>query len=234
MKAMVFAAGIGSRLKHLTQTKPKCLMEIGDKTMLSIVLERLKGAGVTEVVINLHHLPQQITDYMEAHGRFGLTVHYSYEDTLLDTGGGLKRVAQHFNTDEPFIVHNSDIYCEVDLRKLVEHHRSSGATATLAVREAEGSRGLYFDSAGRLTGWSEESAPSPSDSILKNFTGIQIVSRRLFASMPSDEVFSIIVPYLTAARSGEQVTAYDISDSYWLDMGTIEKLEELRRRVSGS
>jgi NDP-sugar pyrophosphorylase family protein len=232
MKAMVFAAGVGSRLKHLTQTTPKCLMEVGSKTMLSIVLERLKVAGVTEVVINLHHLPQRITDYMDSNSRFGLTVHYSHEDTLLDTGGGLKRVAHLFQTDEPFVVHNSDIYCEVDLPDLIAHHRASGATATLAIRPAEGPRGLYFDSTAGLTGWSEERVPLAGGSSLKNFTGIQIVSRQLFDYMPEDESFSIIVPYLNATRSGQRINGYDIGDAYWLDMGTIEKLEELRKHLA--
>lgn len=231
MKAMVLAAGVGSRLKHLTKSRPKCLMEIGKSTMLEIVIERLKAAGVREIMINLHHLPDMITEYVKSKSSFGIDVSFSYEKDLLDTGGGIKRVRSFFQEEDLFLVHNSDVFSELDLNELIQFHRNSRALATLPVMSRESRRGLYFDSQDQLVGWTGENIQPPAGARLLAFSGMHALSGSIFKYMGEKESFSIIEPYLVAARAGERVLGYQMQDVFWLDMGTPEDLEELRRRV---
>lgn len=232
MRAMVFAAGIGSRLKHLTQNRPKCLMEIGKTTMLETVVERLKLAGVTDVMINVHHLPEMIVDYVRQRKNFGMNVSFSREDILLDTGGGLKRARNFFEHETAFFIHNSDVYSDLDLVKLFDSHTKSGAHATLAVMKRESKRGLYFDSNEQLVGWTgEEAVTPPASSSLLAFSGIHVASPAIFDFMADEDIFSIIVPYLKAARAGRKIVGYRMTHEFWMDMGTPSDLEELRVRL---
>ena len=154
MKAMIFAAGLGTRLKPLTDNKPKALVEVGGKTMLELVILKLKEAGFNEIVINIHHFGQQIIDYLKANNNFGLTIHISDErDYLLDTGGGIKKATPFLMGNEPFLVHNVDIFSNVDLRQLYENHLKSGATATLLVSQRKTARHLLFNKENKLCGW---------------------------------------------------------------------------------
>ena len=154
MKAMIFAAGLGTRLKPLTDNKPKALVEVGGKTMLELVILKLKEAGFNEIVINIHHFGQQIIDYLKANNNFGLTIHISDErDYLLDTGGGIKKATPFLMGNEPFLVHNVDIFSNVDLRQLYENHLKSGATATLLVSQRKTARYLLFNKENKLCGW---------------------------------------------------------------------------------
>ena len=151
MKAMIFAAGLGTRLKPLTDNKPKALVEVGGKTMLELVILKLKEAGFNEIVINIHHFGQQIIDYLKANNNFGLTIHISDErDYLLDTGGGIKKATPFLMGNEPFLEHNVDIFSNVDLRQLYENHLKSGATATLLVSQRKTARYLLFNKENKL------------------------------------------------------------------------------------
>ncbi len=237
MKAMVFAAGFGTRMGELSKTTPKCLVEVGGKTMLEHVIERLKSFGVGEVVINLHHLADKVREFVESRNRFRITIHFSHENEILGTGGGLKAARKFFDGDEAFFVHNADIYSEIDLGKLLEYHREKKPVATLAVMTRETTRPLLFDSANRLIGWqskensSGEMLQSAGSVIPRAFTGIQVVSDRIFHHMQNEQgQFSTIRAFLNAAREGESVLAYDVGAQFWLDMGTIAKLEELKSR----
>ena len=155
MKAMIFAAGLGTRLRPLTENKPKALVEVGGKSLLEITIRRLKYFGVREVVVNIHHFGELIIDFLEQHSYFGIHITISDErGLLLDTGGGLQKAAPHFQ-DAPFLVHNVDILSDIGLRGLYQAHLASGALATLAVRDRQSSRHLLFDDAGRL-------APQPN------------------------------------------------------------------------
>lgn len=231
MKAMIFAAGIGSRLKELTRDTPKCLMQVGDKTMLEHVVSRLKAAGVTGVAINVHHHAEKVTDFIRSKGDFGLEVLVSHEPTLLDTGGGLKKVAQFFAGEEAFLIHNADIYSDVDLAALVKRHRANKAVGTLAIMDRPSKRGLYFDPDYRLVGWTGESAPAPSSRLL-SFCGISVASHEIFSHMGAEDTFSIIKTFLTAARSTDRVWGAVVSGSEWTDIGTPEQLEALRKRYA--
>src|SRR6056297_57245 len=151
MKAMIFAAGIGSRLQPLTWEKPKALVEVGGKTMLEHTILHLKHYGIRSIVINVHHLAGQIRQFVEQNEGFGLDIALSDEtEQLLDTGGGLKKASWFFKDEEPFIVHNVDVLSNLDLNQLYQYHLRQHALATLAVRQRESSRYLLFDSGNRL------------------------------------------------------------------------------------
>ena len=236
MKAMILAAGKGSRLGELTQHTPKCLVDIGGTTMLEHVVERLKRVGVTQLVINLFHLKAEVRAFVEARNGFGLPVDFSDEAVLLGTGGGLKAARAYLEGEESFIVHNADIYCECDLQPLLTQHASSGALATLAVLERPTTRYLLFQR-GELCGWENtkqgdsklvRGAP-PFDRV--GFSGIQIVHPRFFSFLEAFEgEFSIIPAYLAAAAAGQKVQAWNMGGGYWIDMGKVQELHELRER----
>ncbi len=233
MKAMIFAAGIGSRLKELTRDTPKCLMQIGGTTMLEQVVTRVKEAGVTSIAINVHHHAEKVIQFVESRKRFGIEVIFSHEPVLLDTGGGLKNVRAFFEKEDTFIIHNADIYCTSDLTRLVHIHRERAALATLLVMERRDPRGLYFDPNHKLIGWTGEQLPPPPQAQLLPFCGISVASGSLFESMEDTQVFSIIGTFLRAARSTSRVFGQRLEEGAdWVDIGTPEELFELQRRLA--
>ena len=150
MKAMILAAGLGTRLRPLTDTRPKALVEVAGRTLLEITLTRLSSFGARDLIINVHHFPEMILDYLKAHKNFGLHIEISREEQLLDTGGGLKKASWFFlqdsaEKDEPFILHNVDVISTIDLRRMLEVHNEKQALATLAVQHRQSSRQLLFD-----------------------------------------------------------------------------------------
>ena len=150
MKAMILAAGLGTRLRPLTDDRPKALVEIAGRTLLEITLSRLRSFGIREVIINVHHFADMIVEYLKRNDNFGMRIEVSREEVLLDTGGGLKKAAHFFSRipsrrDEPFIVHNVDVISTIDLRRMVQFHTENQALATLAVKDRETSRYLLFD-----------------------------------------------------------------------------------------
>lgn len=154
MKAMIFAAGTGSRLKPLTDHTPKALIPIGGKPMLEHVILKLKSSGFDQIVINLHHLGNQIVDFLEANNNFGVRIEISDEsDYLLDTGGGIKKATSLLCGNEPFLIHNVDILSNVDLKKLYDTHVQTNPLATLLVSQRNTSRYLLFNKENRLCGW---------------------------------------------------------------------------------
>jgi NDP-sugar pyrophosphorylase family protein len=157
MKAMILAAGLGTRLRPLTNDRPKALVEINGRTLLEITLTRLKTFGVTDAIINVHHFADRVVDYLKAHKNFGLHIEISREDDLLlDTGGGLRKAAWFFSDpnrlDEPFVLHNVDVLTDIDLSAMLAFHRQHQALATLAVRQRPSSRLLLFNAQNQLLG----------------------------------------------------------------------------------
>lgn len=155
MKAMIFAAGLGSRLKPLTDTMPKALVPVAGCPMLEHVILKLKASGFTEIVINIHHFGEQIIDFLKTNNDFGLTIHISDErDRLLDTGGGIRKARLFFeNSGEPFLVHNVDILSDMNLKELYDFHMQSGSVATLLASRRTTSRYLLFNTERKLRGW---------------------------------------------------------------------------------
>src|SRR6202047_3366769 len=157
MKAMVLAAGLGTRLRPLTDHRPKALVEVAGRTLLDITLTRLRGFGIREVIVNVHHFADMVLEYLNAHDNFGMRIEISREDVLLDTGGGLKKAGYFFRDDsrrpdEPFILHNVDVISTIDLRRMAQFHTDNQALATLAVQDRKTSRYLLFDEQLRLCG----------------------------------------------------------------------------------
>lgn len=242
MRAMVLAAGLGTRLRPLTNNRPKALVEIGGKTLLEITLTRLASCGVREVIINVHHFADMVVDYLEAHEHFGMRVAISREDDLLlDTGGGLKKAAWFFlddpaRLDEPFLVHNVDVVSTIDLARLVKLHRGRGALATLAVQQRGSSRQLLFDDSDELSGrWisgkDPEFARSTPNLKAFAFSGIHAISPRLLPRITEEGMFSIIETYLRLAGEGERILGFRADEYRWRDLGKIEDLRAAEREL---
>ena len=236
MKAMILAAGLGTRLRPLTDDRPKALVEVGGRTLLEICLERLRGFGVSEVIVNTHHYAAMIETYLKAHENFGMRIEISREDALLDTGGGLKQAAWFFleSGDEPFVVHNVDVMSTIDLGAMVRFHQERGALATLAVQERKSSRYLVFDEAGVLCGRETSLVRECGETKALAFAGIHVVSPRLFGEMKEEGAFSIISAYLRMAGAGEKVVAFRADGSAWRDLGRVESVEAAEKIVHSS
>ncbi len=230
MKAMILAAGLGTRLRPLTDHRPKALVEINGRTLLEITLSRLRSFGVDEVVINVHHFADMILEYLKTNGNFGMRIEVSREDVLLDTGGGLRKAAYFFvgdssSSEEPFIVHNVDVLSTIDLGRMVQFHSDHQALATLAVQDRKTSRYLLFDDqlqlCGRRAGSDRESqlvrACERSQALA--FSGIHVISPRLLRMMSEEGAFSIITTYLRLAGQGEKICAFRADEYYWRDLG---------------
>lgn len=231
MRAMVLAAGLGTRLRPLTNDCPKALVTLGGRTLLDITLSRLRAFGICDVIINAHHLADMLSDYLDASQNFGMNIELSREDVLLDTGGGLKKAAHFFvDSDAPFLVHNVDVLSTVDLASMTQFHRERGALATLAVQDRPSSRRLLFDGDDHLCGRRIKADPDelvrPAAQLTPlAFTGIHVISPRIFAVMKEEGVFSIVDSYLRLAGDGESIVAFRADEYYWSDLGTLERLE---------
>ena len=241
---MVLAAGLGTRLKPLTDHKPKALVEVGGRTLLDITLARLRAAGISEVIINVHHFAEMILHYLRINNNFGMRIEISREEVLLDSGGGLKKAGWFFTedgSDEPFILHNVDVISGIDLKRMVERHKQRSALSTLAVQERETSRYLLFDEHMQLCGrrMGREGDPemvrlAPEVSAFA-FTGIHVISPRMIPMIMEDGVFPIIPMYLRLARAGEKVFGFCADEYYWRDLGKLSELqqaeEDLRKKL---
>ena len=241
MKAMILAAGLGTRLRPLTDDRPKALVEVAGRTLLEIAICRLRNVGVREVIVNTHHYADMVADYLRAHDGFGLRIEISREEDLLDTGGGLKKAAHFFlegNSQEPFLLHNVDVISTIDLARMMQFHTEQNALATLAVQDRETSRYLLFDEGGELCGRragrdgkADLVRPARATQALA-FSGIHVISPQIFSKMKEEGAFSIIPLYLRLAAEGERVAAFRVDEYYWRDLGRAENVaraaEDLR------
>jgi NDP-sugar pyrophosphorylase family protein len=230
MKAMVLAAGLGTRLRPLTDHRPKALVTLADRTLFEITLQRLRSFGVNEVIVNVHHFADQIVDYLSANRDFGMRIEISREDVLLDTGGGLKKAAWFFLEDdgsknEPFLVHNVDVLSNIDLAQMMRFHIEHGALATLAVQHRDASRLLLFNEhdqlCGRRAGRDAEiewAIPAQQPRAFA-FSGIHVLSPRIFVKLSEEGAFSIIPAYLRLAAKGEAILAFRADEYEWRDLG---------------
>lgn len=233
MKAMILAAGLGTRLRPLTDDRPKALVEVAGQTLLEITLRRLARFGVRDVIVNVHHFADLVVEYLKANDNFGLRVEISREEVLLDTGGGLKKAAWFFSdSNEPFILHNVDVISTIDLDGMVKSHRGNGAVATLAVQARETSRYLLFDEANRLCGrragaaGAAEMVREARETTALAFSGVHVISPRMLALMEEQGVFSIITSYLRLAADGQQINAFHADEFYWRDLGRPENVRQ--------
>ncbi len=240
MKAMILAAGLGTRLRPHTNYKPKALLKVGGQALLEICIKRLIRYGFDEIIINVHHFAEQIIAFVGKHENFGAQITFSDEqDKLLDTGGGLKKAAWFFDDGLPFLLCNTDIISNIDLARFYQSLQP-GSLATLAVRQRQSSRYLIFDEKQTLTGWQNIKTgnlkmcrPVSGEFSLQAFSGLHVISPALFELMPADDTFSIIDVYLSAATQ-HTIKAYPHDADLWMDAGKssdIEAAEKLIRQL---
>jgi MurNAc alpha-1-phosphate uridylyltransferase len=235
MKAMIVAAGLGTRLQPLTHTIPKALVPVAGKPLLEHVIRKLVGAGVTEMVINVHHFPEQIIRFVTENNCFGVTIHFSDEsDALLDTGGGIKNARKWLEVGgEPFLVHNVDILSNLDIEALYAQHIHTHALATVVVSERTTSRFLLFDDDMQLAGWINTATGTIKPDDINDsgklrrlaFSGIHVISPSVFQLMESwPPRFSIIDFYLQQLK--KTIKGYMQPDYQMIDVGKPESLAQ--------
>ena len=224
MKAMILAAGLGTRLRPLTDHRPKALVEVAGRTLLEITLSRLRTFGIHDVIVNVHHFAEMVVDYLNANGDFGMRVEISREEALLDTGGGLKKASWFLEDSDPFVLHNVDVISAIDLRRMIQFHIENQALATLAVQDRKTSRPLLFDEQLRLCGRPSEVVRVSKQVEALAFSGIHVISPRLLSLLPGEEVFSIVACYLDLATRGEKIMGFRADEYEWKDLGRPDNL----------
>ncbi len=233
MKAMILAAGLGTRLRPITDQTPKALLQAGPYTLLQFAILKLKNSGFNELIVNVHHHADQVIDYLRKNRNFGCNIVLSDErEQLLDTGGGIKKTAWFFNDHQPFLVYNVDIVTDLDLLQLYRHHVKCQNLATLVVRNRKTSRYLQFDSNLQLCAWENVSTgekriarPSTEPLISYAFSGIHVINPSLFSQMEDQDRFSIIDTYLRLAVA-HPIGGYLDTSQLWADAGKPESLVE--------
>jgi NDP-sugar pyrophosphorylase family protein len=227
MKAMLLAAGLGTRLAPFTHHHPKALAQVGSMSLLEWNVRYLQRFGIRELIVNVHHFAGQIEEAIRAAAGWGSEIAISDErDEVLETGGGLQRAAPFFAGEENFLVMNVDVLTDLDLQSLLDAHRAQQPLATLAVMRRPSSRYLLFDESMRLCGWRNEKSGA-----LRGvtgapfaFTGIQVVSDALLHGIRRKGKFSLIDVYLDALQEGGIIRGFDHSEGKFLDAGKPETL----------
>ena len=235
-KAMILAAGKGTRLHPITESKPKALVPFKGVPMLELVIGKLISQGFSELVINVHHFKDQIMDFVNEKNGFGANVSFSVEEELLDTGGGIKKAIPLLG-QEPVLFHNIDIISNVDLKQFYADHISWGGLASLAVKERPTSRQLLFGPDFLLSGWHH---PENRIRIIsrKNrkgyyetaFSGIYILDPQIFNLFPDEKIFSVM-PWLLELSGQHDILGWDHSSDFWYDLGSLENLKMAERNV---
>ncbi|HRY32708.1 MAG TPA: nucleotidyltransferase family protein [Bacteroidales bacterium] len=230
---MILSAGLGTRLRPLTEHCPKALVTAGGISLLERVIIRLKHAGFKSVTINVHHLPDQIIRFLKAHHYFGMEISISDEsELLLDSGGGIKKASALFPAGCHILVHNVDVVSDTDLRQLMQHHQARHAEATLAVRDRQSDRKFLFNERMQLCGWENSKLgqsirlEGSNDATLCRlaFSGIYVLSPDFIAKMPDGGPYSVIDILLKQATAG-RILGYEHSADYWADLGSTERLQ---------
>lgn len=237
MKAIIFAAGLGTRLQPLTNNCPKALVQLNGKPLIWYAINKLIDAGVSEIIVNIHHYGEQILDYF-AGQHLAVPVFFSDErHILLDTGGGLLKAKPYLENSSPIIAYNVDIISSVNLKEVIAFHQSQKSLATLVVRNRETSRYLHFDEQMQLTGWKNHQ--TGEEKICRSnfdtskpyaFSGIQVLSPEIFNLITETGKFSIIDLYLRLAKN-EQITGFLDESDFWIDLGKKGQIEEAEKQL---
>lgn len=220
---MILAAGLGTRLRPLTDNKPKALMPVVNRPMIERVIKYLKGHGVEGLVVNAHHHHAQIMEYLDGGRPFGLEIDVRVEPEILGTGGGIKNT-EGFWDDEPFVVINSDILTDIDLGPAYSAHRKSKAPATMILHDCKPYNQIKIDLSGNITDISQGNSPGRLA-----FTGIHIIDPRLLSHIPEGRFSNIIDCYLALIRSGESIRSHIAKDHYWCDIGTVDTYRQVNK-----
>ncbi len=236
MKAMILAAGEGSRLLPLTQEQPKALVAFHGVPMLEILMRRLVGAGFKDIIINVFHFKEQIKQFVAENNGFGAEVVFSEEEQLLDTGGGIKNAIPYLG-NEPVLYHNVDVLTNINLRNFYHDHLLWGGMASLATKERSTSRHLLQDKAGRIVGWQHAenririvSRPNRRGYHETAFSGIYILNSDMLELFPEEDVFSL-TPWIINLSGSHDLRGWDNEDYYWFDLGTAANLKTAEQKL---
>ena len=237
MKSMLFAAGLGTRLRPLTNDRPKAMVKVKGKPLLQWAIEKLIHSGSEEIIVNVHHYADMIEGFIKKNNEFGVRIEISDErEMVLETGGGLKKTQWFFDDGAPFLVCNVDILSNMDLVKFYEHHLETNALATLAVRSRPTSRYLLFDEKNHLAGWKNIKTGEVRSHLSNKelnalkiqplaFSGIHVMNPAIFDHLLEEEKFSIIAVYLRAMEK-QAIVGYRHDGDFWLDVGKPEAYQE--------
>ncbi|NOX84367.1 MAG: NTP transferase domain-containing protein [Chlorobi bacterium] len=231
MKAIILAAGLGTRMGEVTRDKPKALVQVNGVPMLGLLIERLKKQGIKKFMVNVHHFGDQVINYIEKNGRFGVDISVSDErNELLDTGGAILKARDFFHGDEHVLVHNVDVLSDVNLIKLLNDHQNSDALASLVVRKRKSGRALLFDGDMQLTGWADLENKKykwvnvpVEDFETFAYSGIYLATPSFAEKLPFTGCFSIIDALLKMAKT-ERIIGWPDASPVWFDLGTKEKI----------
>jgi NDP-sugar pyrophosphorylase family protein len=233
MKGMILAAGLGTRLKPLTDTKPKALIDVGGYTLLELAIRYLKKYGIKDIIINLHHFPEQIIQYVREHRSFDINIEFSDESSgLLDTGGAIQHASEFLKGKGPFVLMAVDILTNLDLSQMIASHKKKGSLVTLAVKKRETSRSLIFNQEMHLTGWkNNQTGEVKGNSIMNNsiylgFSGIHLIEPSIFDLISEEGTFSIIDLYLRLMKA-QIIHGFLDEQSTWLEFGRLHRLQEI-------
>ncbi len=241
LKALLFAAGLGTRLKEYTQNKPKALVELAGKPLLQHAILHLKQFGITDITINVYHFAEQIISFIDENQSFGINIHISDErDELLDTGGGLKKAAPFLAGNEPILIYNVDVISNLDLNELLCYHQQNQALATLVVRSRQTSRYLMFDQELHLAGWKNfsngETRISREETFAEAqplaFSGIHLVQPELLGLITEEGKFPIMDLYLRLAQN-HPIKAFVDNSDLWVDLGKPDQLDAAEKLFRG-
>lgn len=231
-KALIFAAGLGTRLKPFTDHHPKALAVVNGKPLLQRNIEYLKSFGINDFVINVHHFADQIFSFLKANNNFESNIHVSHEvNEPLETGGGLVFAKEHLTGTNPFIVMNADILTDLDINKIYQAHQHKKALATLAITNRESSRGFLYNNDGRLTGWVNNQTGEAKISIendnpkIGSFSGVHVIDPKIFDYIHRTGKFSIVDVYLELAAD-HPIYVYDHTGDTVVDVGKPESIEK--------
>jgi NDP-sugar pyrophosphorylase family protein len=232
MKAMIFAAGLGTRMRPATDNLPKALIPIDGVPLLEIIIRQLKCFDIKDIIINIHYLADQIEAFFADNQNFDINIQISDERSLLlETGGALQKASWFFDDEQPFLVCNTDILSNIDLSQFLEQHKKNASIATLAVQNRKSSRYLLFNNENQLCGWMNTgqckvklSRLADKELKMRAFSAFQIIHPSIFKYFPEKQsVFSIIDTYLLASEHN-LISAFDHSADQWIDVGTPEKI----------
>jgi NDP-sugar pyrophosphorylase family protein len=233
MKAMILAAGKGTRLLPLTENKPKALIEVQGMSLLEHTIHYLMHFGIDGIVINIHHHASQIVDFIKQKNSFGIKIEFSSElDELLDTGGGLLHASWFFDDGQPFVLTSSDVITNLNLKEMYLHHRQTSSLVTLAVKHRKSSRDFLFDADYRLCGWQNNITGEVRmvrevyKPLKAAFSTIHILDPSIFGYFTGQGCFSIIDTYLNLAKD-HRITGFEHDNSLWYECGRLENLEVL-------
>ena len=239
---MILAAGLGTRLKPVTEKIPKALVTINNQTLLELIIKKLAASGFDKIIVNIHHFADQISEYLKEKNNFNIDLTISDErEELLDTGGGLKKASWFFDDGKPFLLHNVDVLSNIDLKNLYQFHLKGNSIATLAVQKRKSSRYFLFDKDDRLCGWKNDrtgeikySGKHTSNLNQSAFSGIQVIDLKIFKLMPDRKIFSLVDLYLQIS-SKQRITGFNHDKEEWIDVGKPENLtiaETLLKKIN--